>query len=126
MYDLSPFEWAYVFRFFKLTFSTYFHGTMLSLRNGTPVICIALNTEYSKTHKTKVADFLERVGLIDWYFDTDYKTKNIELIKKKADEILSAETKKLIISRMDEEAKTYFAFKNKLDEVIKEKQKNEN
>lgn len=126
LYDLSPFEWAYVFRFFKLTFTTYFHGTMLSLRNGTPVICIALNTEYSKTHKTKVADFLERVGLIDWYFDTDYKTKNIELIKKKADEILSAETKKLIISRMDEEAKTYFAFKNKLDEVIKEKQKNEN
>lgn len=126
LYDLSPFEWAYVFRFFKLTFTTYFHGTMLSLRNGIPVICIALNTEYSKTHKTKVADFLERVELLDWYFDTDYKTKNIELIKKKADEILSTETKDLIISKMSEEAKSYYAFKIKLDEVIREKQKNEN
>lgn len=42
LYDISPFEWAYVFRLFKITFTTYFHGTLLSLRNGTPVVAIAL------------------------------------------------------------------------------------
>ena len=48
LYDVTPFEWAYAFRYFKVTFTTFFHGTMLSLRNGTPLICIALKTDFAK------------------------------------------------------------------------------
>lgn len=106
LYDLTPYEWAYVFRYFKLTFTTFFHGTMLSLRNGTPVVCIALETDYSKNHMTKVEDFLRRVGLESCYFSTDYKEKNIMDIKQKADELLEKDCKADICARMDTEAES--------------------
>lgn len=122
LYDLTPYEWAFVFRYFKLTFTTFFHGTMLSLRNGTPVVCIALETDYSKTHMTKVEDFLIRVGLCDCYFTTDYKTKNLQEIKSKADELLTKDCKDDICKRMDIEARTSKPFFEKIAELLQEKQ----
>lgn len=118
LYDIEPFEWAYVFRYFKLTFTTYFHGTMLSLRNGVPLICFALETEFSKHHVPKTLDLLQRLGYEDWYFATDYKEKNVRQIKEKADSLLSADIRCEITARMDEEAKNYFAFKSALDKII--------
>lgn len=118
LYDLTPYEWAYVFRLFKVTFTTYFHGTMLSLRNGIPVICVALETEYSKAHMTKVEDFLRRVDLQDCYFHTDYKGKNQEQIKTKADQLLNGDYHEMIIERMNTEAKSVDVFVKELH-VIK-------
>ena len=125
LYDLTPYEWAYVFRFFRLTFTTYFHGTMLSLRNGTPVICIALETEFSKHHQTKVEDILTRLGLRDWYFHTDYNGLNEENIKAKADELLSGDFRQRIISAMDEEAKSVQPFLDALSVMLKTKKEEE-
>lgn len=110
LYDFTPYEWAYVFRYFKLTFTTYFHGTLLSLRNGTPVICISLVNDYSKVHMTKVEDFLLRIGLEDCFFSTDYRTQNIGKIKEKANYLLSHDLKGEIISKMDKEAETFQPF----------------
>ena len=121
LYDLTPYEWAYVFRYFRLTFTTFFHGTMLSLRNGTPVICVALETEYSRKHETKVKDLLTRLGLESCYFHTDYKTKNISEIKAKADALLATDCKADICTRMDEEAQSHLPFLNALKEIIREK-----
>ena len=120
LYDFSPFEWAYVFRLFNVTFTTFFHGTMLSLRNGTPVICIGLVNEYSKKHMTKVEDFLIRIGMRDCYFETDYRTKNIDFIKEKADYFLSHDIKDEIIIRMNKESETFMPFLNKLKSDIEE------
>lgn len=110
LYDLTPYEWAYVFRYFKLLFTTYFHGTMLSLRNGVPLICIALETPFAKKHKPKTLDVLERLGYADWYFKTDYKTINIDQIKRKADELLVGNLRDEIITALNEEATSYEAF----------------
>ena len=120
LHDLTPYEWAFVFRYFKVTFTTFFHGTMLSLRNGTPVICIALETAYSKSHMTKVEDFLLRVDLRDCYFRTDYKTKNLQEIKCKADELLAKDCKADICARMDKEALTSKPFFDKIAEILEE------
>ena len=110
LFDLSPFEWAYVFRYFSLTFTTYFHGTMLSLRNGVPVICVALETDFSKKHTPKVLDALDRLGFKDWYFHTDYKTSNVEAIRHKAEELLSVEWRETIIESVNKESKTFDSF----------------
>ena len=120
LYDLSPFEWAYVFRFFKLTFTTYFHGTMLSLRNGTPVVCIALKTEFAKHHTPKTLDVLTRLGYADWYFETDYQAQNFEAINAQATQLLSGDYKSEILCRMDQEAASYDNFRQALQNVIKE------
>jgi hypothetical protein len=119
LYDLEPYEWAYVFRYFKMTFTTYFHGTLLSLRNGTPVICIALNTEFAKVHTPKTLDILLRIGYPQWYFTTDYKTLNLEAIKKQADDFLLNDYRQSILDVMDEEARSFENFHTSLQQYIK-------
>ena len=111
--DLTPYEWAYVFRLFKLTVTTFFHGTLLSLRNGTPVISVALHTEYSKAHTTKVEDFLKRIDKQDFYFNTDYITVNIDKIKAKAESLIESCDRSEIIAAMDKEAKSFDEFISK-------------
>ena len=118
LYDLTPYEWAYVFRYFKLLFTTYFHGTLLALRNGVPLICISLNNSFEQKHKAKALDILERVGYSDWYFFTDYNGLNYNEIKEKADELLSSNIKEEIIFRIDEEAKSFENFNIALKKII--------
>lgn len=108
--DLTPYEWAYVFRFFSITITTYFHGTMLSLRNGIPVLSIALNTEYSLNHKTKVEDLLGRLSLNDCYWETDYSIHNIHEIKNKILDLIYSDLQNSILRKVDKEANTFIPF----------------
>ncbi len=120
LYDLTPFEWAYVFRYARLTITTYFHGTMLSLRNGVPVICIALATEFAKKHTPKTLDVLGRLGYEDWYFQTDYKGTNFDAIKQKAEELLSVDLKSEILERINREAQSFTAFHEAIEKRAKD------
>ena len=62
-----------------------------------------METEYSKTHKTKVQDFLERIGLEDCYFHSDYKKIGINKIKEKIDYFLNNDVYDSIIQKMNAE-----------------------
>lgn len=119
LYDLEPYEWAYVFRYFKLTFTTFFHGTLLSLRNGVPVICIDLNTEFGKRHIPKTLDVLKRLGFDDWYFCTDYKTLNLDEIKAKADALITGDFCDAILTAMNKEAESFEVFDSALKSLIR-------
>lgn len=116
LYNITPFEWAYVFRLFKVTITTYFHGTLLSLRNGVPVVCIALEDEFTSKHESKVEDFLKRVELSDCYFHLSDIMSNIEKTRTRIDDLLSGRLSSFILEKMDAEARTsdYFIsrFKN--------------
>lgn len=118
LYDLTPYEWAYVFRYFKLTFTTYFHGTLLSLRNGVPVVCISLKTEFGKRHTPKTLDVLTRLGYESCYFETDYVSQNIDAIKQKADELICTDMKEEIFCRMEREAESFSAFQTAVLRVL--------
>ncbi len=118
LYDLNPYEWAFSFRFYNLTFTTYFHGTLLSLRNGTPVICLALDTEFTRRHKSKVEDFLQRIQMEKCYFHTDYINLNREEIRIMANDLLENPGAEEIIRRMDLEAMSYSAFHECLRKFI--------
>lgn len=125
LYDLTPFEWAYVFRLFKVTVTTFFHGTLVSLRNGTPVVCIALDNAYSRVHETKVEDFLKRVGMSEAYFRSDYRTGAVPEIRARIDYCMAHDLKQEIIDRMDQEAKTFDPFLKKLCEDIDKLREND-
>ncbi len=118
LYDINPYEWAYVFRYFKITFTTYFHGTLLSLKNNTPVICIALTNEYNRYHVSKAQDFLKRVGMENCYFETDYEGVNFDKIKEKADELIGNKDKTYISQAIEQEAMTYGSFYSALKDVL--------
>ena len=68
IYDLNPLEWACVFQFFKATFTSFFHGTIFSLQNGTPTFTTEEKSEYGRKYTTKTKDLLTRLNLQDYYF----------------------------------------------------------
>lgn len=121
LHDLSPYEWSRIFSFFKLTITSFFHGTLVSLRNGVPVIAIALESEYSKNHMTKVQDFLHRVGLEDCYVHTDFKKAGLSAIKQKADQLLNSEDmREIILKRMEREAQSVAVFTQEIERLRQE------
>jgi len=86
--DLTPLEWSRIFSLFDLTFSKYFHGTLFSLKNLTPVI--SLSAEYKVDDiPSKVEDVLSRMELSDFYFEAkNDKELNVDNIMSKAEELL--------------------------------------
>ena len=65
--DLTPFEWSRIFSLFDITFSKYFHGTLLSIMNGTPVISLSAEIEAAGI-PSKVEDVLSRLNLMEFYY----------------------------------------------------------
>ncbi len=109
--DLNPLEWSQIFSLFDITITNYFHGTLLSLKNNTPIISID-RTEFSKKYEGKIHDVLRRMDLLDCYFTgeatsdeiidkvefvlankSSYKTKietNLELLAETKNRLLNA------------------------------------
>lgn len=67
--DLTPQEWSTIFGLFNLTISKYFHGTMFSLLNRTPVLAVSAEKTIAG-FPNKVEDAFERLGILDWYMDS--------------------------------------------------------
>lgn len=134
IYDLNPFEWAKSFSLFDVTLTHYFHGTLLSLENGTPVIPIEAKSEYSQLYVTKIKDVLTRLGLLDWYFTTDYnkiqrglRRYGLNIDPKLWNKIFSMihdfqlnnEKYRLIIQQgIKQERKSYLSFKTALEKIV--------
>ncbi len=66
MANINPLEWSLMFGLFEVTLTNYFHGTLLSIRNGTPVICFD-RTPFSKSNEGKIHDVLRRMDLLEFY-----------------------------------------------------------
>lgn len=75
--DLTPFEWAHVFSFFKATVTHFFHGTMLSLVNHVPVIPVEFIQGFSAINTTKIKDLMTRLDLLDWRFEINLANRSI-------------------------------------------------
>lgn len=118
LYNITPFEWAYIFRLFKVTITTYFHGTLLSLRNGVPVICIALEDEFTSKHESKVEDFLKRVELSDCYYHMRFIEQNKEVLKERIDALINEMANNSLIRRMNKEADTSRDFFNEIEKEL--------
>lgn len=65
--DLNPFEWAAIFSKFDLTVSTLFHGSILSLVNGTPTVAVDNWYTLGDDHITKIDDLYTRLSLKNHY-----------------------------------------------------------
>lgn len=64
LFDLSPFEWAGIFKYFDLVVTDRFHGTLFSLKNKTPVlgvVCDRIKT--NSLGRAKVHSLLKEFGL---------------------------------------------------------------
>ena len=135
--DLNPYEWAKVFSFFKVTVTHFFHGTMLSLVNNTPVIPIEFITAFSAKNTTKIKDLMTRMELTDWRREADYRKMNIimKALKKYGfyvdrklwndvyagiDDMLNNDYSNLICEKKEKERKSSDSFFDELRKIIKE------
>lgn len=135
LYDLTPFEWVHVFSLFKLTFTHFFHGTLLSLANGVPVIPIEFKNDFSAVNKTKILDVMTRLGLADWRMEADYRNQSI-IVKamrkfglycdrtlwnkafKLADDFLQNDYSSIILDKRKKEAESFDSFIENLKKYL--------
>ena len=137
LYDLSPFEWAKTFSYFGATVTHFFHGTLLSLVNGTAVFPVELGTSYTTHYQTKINDVLTRMNLLNWYRQIDDSgiikrglkkcgiPINGRLWKDISEDVTTAllnraSNAKLIQAAVQKEKESYNAFKHVLQKCIDE------
>ena len=87
--DLSPFEWAKVFSLFTITFTHFFHGTLFSLKNGTPTISVEWENDYSYKYDTKILDVLKRLKLENYRFTKKSVEENSDLLRNHFHSVMS-------------------------------------
>lgn len=120
--DLSPFEWAKVFSLFTMTFTHFFHGTLFSLKNGTPTMSIEWENSYSSKFDTKICDVLKRLNLEDYRFTKKVAESDISVLKNHYSKVINdLEKEKERISRgLSNEQASYSNFLNDLKSLIQE------
>lgn len=109
LYDLKPHEWAVVFSMFEFTFTQFFHGTLFSLLNGTPVICFG-RTKLEERKCGKVEDLLHYFGMGQNFlknFDFDNSDNELKQIITKS--IISFD-KVFVKKRFDEGKRSMTSF----------------
>ncbi len=127
--DLSPREWSIIFSFFKLTVTRFFHGSILSMKNGTPALTIDEWPMTDDEHISKLEDLYNRLGLKEHYcrrsdfFDND---KQKEILNTAKTFIDNSTDKLKIVSALEKEAETYFDFSHKLRTIISDINTKEN
>lgn len=111
---LTPFEWARIFSLFRVTVTKFFHGSMLSLKNGTPTIATDYWGKVDQDHKTKIQDLYERLNLEDHYFYMpEVKSDDTRLKKRLEYYIQNPDTEK-IRNSLEKESKSYNSFRDAL------------
>lgn len=116
--NLEVLEWACVFSFFSLTLTSYFHGTMLSLVNKTPVLSFDYLPE-TEQQKTKLHELYERLGLNGFYErgKEEYDDADVLRLREKAYEFIDSPPVESITVALDKEAESYFSFRESLHEL---------
>lgn len=118
--DLNPFEWSRIFSLFDCTFSKYFHGTLLSILNGTPVISLSAEKDNGDI-PTKVEDVLGRLNLKDFLWHSrNFNNINWEVFMKTVDDLINNPPKEKMKNAVENEkrsSKSFFTYINKLKTV---------
>lgn len=119
---LSLFQWSKVFSYFSITFTHYFHGNLLSLKNGTPTIIIENRTPYNVTHNSKIRDIMARLELSDFCFYRDEIEGNKNRIIEAVDDRIHNRKnyQGRITAGLTQEADFYNNFKQALFKILDE------
>lgn len=125
LYDLTPFEWSKIFSFASITITDYFHGTLVSLRNGTPTLSIDTSGYTSDVYEGKIKDLLlTRLHIEECFVEETTlqeleEAEKIEFLKKRINTILNQDLSQRIKEGLDHEEKSFFDFIVQLETLLK-------
>lgn len=115
--DLTPQEWSLVFGLFDMTISKYFHGSMFSLLNRTPVLAVGAEKSIAGL-PNKIEDAFARLGISDWYFSAASSQFDWKMFMAKADELLNNNQTEKIEAGIRREIRSAETFFERLGELI--------
>ncbi len=110
--DLEALEWAALFGLCRLTLTTFFHGTMLSLVNRMPVLSFDYLPETERQH-TKLHELYDRLGLQKMYYrgQRDYAGDDLKAIEAAALDLFEHPPTAEIAAALEKEAESYDSLK---------------
>lgn len=107
--DLNPFEWTVILKHAAIVITSYFHGTLLSLVQGTPAIVIDYSGYCDEQYEGKLKDLMvTRFALPELYYDKNEADNFVgeNSFYNKVDELLDGRYKKRISDAVEKERKT--------------------
>ena len=126
VFDLNPFEWARCFSLFSITITNRFHGTLLSMKNGTPVITFDCSTsdDYSFNGLTKIRYLYDQIGLTSEQYRVlkkDFNEYDISDLRITANKIQNSDYIKQMSTKLHEQRANYAIFSSMLRKIIDDK-----
>lgn len=119
--DLTPYEWANIFKYFTITLTRLFHGTILSMKNHSRFIAVDMEEGYLK-YTSKIQDLLIKSDLEERYFNTKSPEFSWDEFFLKMDEVLfsSSDVQNTKVNQYIVEQQKFFedSFIKKLREVL--------
>ena len=111
--DLNPFEWTVVLRQAAMVITSYFHGTLLSLVQGTPAIVLDYSGYCDEQYEGKLKDLMvTRFELPELYYDKSEADNFVgeNSFYNKVDKLLSGGYEKRITDAVKKESETWNDF----------------
>ena len=111
--DLNPFEWTVVIRYAAMVVTSYFHGALLSLVQGTPAVVLDYSGFCDEQYEGKLKDLMmTRFELPELYYD---KSEAENFVGEtnfyyKIDRLLSGEYEKRILDAAGKESEAFQSF----------------
>lgn len=108
LFDLSPYEWHQVYSHFYMSFTNFFHGTLLALKSDVPTFSFD-NTNFGYDYLSKIKQLLTDLDLLDYWIDNtryskeeedrilgqiEYTVQNHDAIKEKINNNMKIESQK--------------------------------
>ncbi len=114
LYDLSPFEWAWLLKHASLVITSYFHGALLSLVQGTSVIATDYSGMNEPPYEGKLKDLMmKRFGLEEMYFDIKQDKRfsdNADVLLDRAEKLLDRDIRDRIDLAVSNERECVMSF----------------
>lgn len=113
--DLDPFEWTVVLKRSSMVITSYFHGTLLSLVQGTPTVVIDYSGYCDEQYEGKLKDLMyTRFHLPELYHENKEAEHFVDDTQffEKIDEILRGGFDRRIEAAVNEERKSIHSFIN--------------
>ena len=106
--DLNPFEWTVVLKQAAMVITSYFHGTLLSLVQGTPAIVLDYSGYCDEQYEGKLKDLMfTRFAIPELYFDKNAVDNftGEDSFYQKVDEILDGGYEERIRAAVEKEGR---------------------
>lgn len=121
LYNLDPFEWANVLKNASCVITSYFHGTLLSLVQGTPVIALDYSSYTSEQYEGKLRDLMvSRLALPELFYEGEYANEFSEdvLFWNTFDALLSGSYSDRINSAVEKEKAEFEQFSKQISNIL--------